>query len=298
MATPWRMIAPAPRNPIPVTIWAAIRVGSARMALWPEVRNSLNPYAETIVNSAEPTDTSRCVRRPASRSRSSRSSPSTPPRAAARATRPSTSGQPSVGRLDASSSTRGFLLRGRDPLDPHRGELEQLVQLLARERLLLSGRLNLDEPSATGHDDVHVDLGGRVFCVVEIEQRLPADDADRDRCDGVGQRLREPEPVERQPPRDAGPADRRAAGAAGRLQHIAVEPKRPLAERLEVCDGAQRTSDQPLDLDRSATLLAARGLTLRALAGRRGQQRILSGHPAASFANEPARDTVLDRCGA
>ena len=26
--TPWRMMAPAPRKPIPVTIWAAMRVGS------------------------------------------------------------------------------------------------------------------------------------------------------------------------------------------------------------------------------------------------------------------------------
>ena len=28
MESPWRMIAPAPRKPIPVTIWAAMRVGS------------------------------------------------------------------------------------------------------------------------------------------------------------------------------------------------------------------------------------------------------------------------------
>ena len=40
---PCRMIAPAPRKPIPVTICAAIRVGSARMTLSPEVRNSRKP---------------------------------------------------------------------------------------------------------------------------------------------------------------------------------------------------------------------------------------------------------------
>src|ERR671928_148796 len=96
---PWRMIAPAPRKPIPVTICAAIRVGSARITLVPEVRNAWKPYAETIVKSAEPSETSRCVRRPASRSRSSRSSPIAAPRAAASASRRNTSHQSSVGRL-------------------------------------------------------------------------------------------------------------------------------------------------------------------------------------------------------
>ena len=39
---PWRMIAPAPRKPIPLTICAAIRVGSARIRPL-LVTNSLNP---------------------------------------------------------------------------------------------------------------------------------------------------------------------------------------------------------------------------------------------------------------
>src|SRR5437588_3559516 len=290
------MIAPAPRNPIPVTIWAAIRVGSARMTLWPKVRNSLNPYAGTIVNSAEPTETSRCVRRPASRSRSSRSRPRTPPRAAARATRPSTSGQPSVGRLDASSS--GFLLRFRDPLDPERSKLEQLVQPTARERLLLRGRLDLHEGPLAGHDDVHVDFGSRVLGIIEIEQRLAADDAHRDGRDRIAQRLREPEPVEREARRDVGTADRRAACTAVCLKHVAVEPERPLAERPEIRHRTERPADQALDLDRTPSLLASRGFALSALAGRGRQQRVLGGHPPASFAEQPARDALLDRGGA
>ena len=40
---PWRMIAPAPRKPMPVTICAAMRVGSARTTLPPWTRNSWNP---------------------------------------------------------------------------------------------------------------------------------------------------------------------------------------------------------------------------------------------------------------
>ena len=70
---------------MPVTICAAMRVGSARMTWSPLSGSSWNPYAETIVKSAEPKQTSMCVRNPASRSRSSRSKPIAPPSAAASA---------------------------------------------------------------------------------------------------------------------------------------------------------------------------------------------------------------------
>ena len=98
----------------------------------------------------------------------------------------------------------------------------------------LRRRLHLDEPAVAGHDDVQVDVGGRVLDVVEVEQELAADDPERDRRDRARHRLREPEPVERPPRRDPGPGDRRAARAAVGLEHVAVEPERPLAERLEV----------------------------------------------------------------
>ena len=62
---------------------------------------------------------------------------------------------------------------------------------------------------------------------------------------------------------DVRAADRRAARAAVGLEDVAVEPERPLAERLEVGDGAHRAADQPLDLDRAPLLLAARRLALR-----------------------------------
>ena len=49
------------------------------------------------------------------------------------------------------------------------------------------------------HDDVHVDLGGRILRVLEVEQRLAVDDADRHCGDADGQRLAEAEAVERAP---------------------------------------------------------------------------------------------------
>src|SRR5438128_3700536 len=190
---PCRMIAPAPRKPMPVTICAAMRVGSARTTLEPDSRKASKPYAPTIVKSAEPSATSRCVRSPASRSRSSRSTPIKPPSTAASASRSSDSSQFSVGRLlDASCSNCFFLCR-RDVLDSGRRELEQLVEVCAAERRLLSGRLYLDERAVPSHDDVHVHLGLGVLGVVQVEERLAAHDAHGDGRNRARQGAREPE---------------------------------------------------------------------------------------------------------
>src|SRR5436190_7664756 len=294
---PWRMIAPAPRKPIPVTICAAIRVGSARTTLWPEVRNSWNPYADTIVNSAEPTDTSMCVRNHASRSRISRSTPIAPPSTAASTSRRSASVQSSVGMLCAKSSN-GLFLRGAELLDPSGSELEQLVELLACERRPLRRRLHLDQLGGIRHHDVHVHLGLRVLGVVEIEERLALDNPHGDRGDRAAQRAAETEALERTTCGDVRARDRSAARAAVRLKDVAVDPERPLAEGLEVGHRPQRAADQPLDLDRAPTLLPARRLALRAVARRRRQQRVLRRQPTAPLAVEPARDALLHRRGA
>src|ERR671939_18760 len=171
--SPCRMIAPAPRKPIPVTICAAMRVGSARTTLAPELRKAWKPYAETIVNSADPSETSRCVRNPASRSRIPRSTPIPPPSAAASASRSSASSQWRTGRLDANGSN-GVLLCGCDLLDSESRELQELVQLRAHERRPLGRCLHLDECAVAGDDDVHVHLCNGVLRIVEVEQRLAA----------------------------------------------------------------------------------------------------------------------------
>src|SRR5438874_8776519 len=196
------VIAPAPRKPMPVTICAAIRVGSARTTDCPEARNEWKPYAPTIVNSADPSATSKCVRRPASRSRSSRSTPIRPPRIAASESRRSDSSQLSVGRLLDASCSNGFFLRGRELLDAPRSELEQVVEAGPAEGRPLGGRLHLDQGAVAGHDDVHVDLGGRVLGIIEVEQRYSVHDSNRDGGDGTRQRLRQAEAVERAPRRD------------------------------------------------------------------------------------------------
>ena len=91
------------------------------------------------------------------------------------------------------------------------------------------------------------------------------------------------------------PRDRGAACAAVGLEDVAVEPERPLAERLEVDDGAERAADQALDLDRAALLLAARRLALHAVAGRGRQERVLRRHPAAALAAQASAGCPLRR---
>src|SRR6476661_5296489 len=192
---PCRMIAPAPRKPTPVTICAAIRVGSVRTMFPPPTRNSWKPYAETSVKRQEPTETSRCVRKPASRSRSSRSRPTAPPRPAATTTRSSSCSQVSVGISSRSIERR--LLDRANRRDPRSTEIEQLVELLAVERGPFGGRLHLDQPFVAGHDDVQVHFGARVLDVVQVEQQLAADDPERDGRDRLGQGAREPGLAER-----------------------------------------------------------------------------------------------------
>src|SRR5262249_51928448 len=113
--------------------------------------------------------------------------------------------------------------------------------------------------------------------------------------DRAGERLAEPEAVERAPGGDVRTADRRATRAAVRLQHVAVEVDRALAERVEVRYRADRAADQSLDLDRAAALTAPARLALGSLSGRSREERVLRGQPAAARVAQPARDALLDR---
>src|SRR4029078_11551743 len=125
----------------------------------------------------------------------------------------------------------------------------------------------------TGHDDVGIDLGARALGVVEVAEGRPVDDPDAERSDGAGDRQRcelaaGDELGERELERHVGAGDRRAAGPAVGLEDVAVDPDRPLAERLEVDDYAERPADQPLNLDRAAVRASPLRIPLLALAGR------------------------------
>src|SRR5688500_15880051 len=105
-------------------------------------RMSDQAYTPTSMNIVAPTQTSVCVRSPASCSRSSRSTPIAPASSAASPRRRSPSQRE---RSGAAACTHGLLLRDHDLLDPAPGEVEHPVQLLAREGLALRRRLHLDQ---------------------------------------------------------------------------------------------------------------------------------------------------------
>src|SRR2546421_5000124 len=78
-SSPCRRMLPAPRNPTPVTIWAAMRVGSTVLG-----KSGMRPRP---VNMHEPALIKAMVRRPAGWPRNSRSAPMRRPRARAIVTR-------------------------------------------------------------------------------------------------------------------------------------------------------------------------------------------------------------------
>ena len=89
--------------------------------------------------------------------------------------------------------------------------------------------------------------------------------------------------------------DARRTGAAVRLNDVAVDRDRVLAERLHVHHGTQAAADQALDLHGAA--LAIGRLATRAAIGGGGQHGVLRRDPALSARLAPARHALLDGGG-
>jgi hypothetical protein len=56
-------------------------------------------------------------------------------------------------------------------LDARLAEREQCGELTFREGALFAGHLQLHNFTLCGHDDVGIDLGTRIFGIVQIQQR-------------------------------------------------------------------------------------------------------------------------------
>ena len=100
------------------------------------------------------------------------------PRGDARAGATTPSRRESGSRQLARSIDRLLLERG-ELLDPGRGEVEQLVEPRAVERHRSAVACTSTKPSVAGHDDVRRRRRRSSPPVVEVEQRLAVDDADR-----------------------------------------------------------------------------------------------------------------------
>ena len=66
------------------------------------------------------------------------------------------------------------------PRDARGREIQQLIELVAAERVAFGGALHLDEGAAAVHDHVHVGFGVRILGIVQIEHRRAAVDAHGD----------------------------------------------------------------------------------------------------------------------
>ncbi len=63
-------------------------------------------------------------------------------------------------------------------IDPAAAEGDEFGEFVFGESGLFAGSLDFDELAAARHDEIHVDGGGDVFAVVEVEKRLAVDEAD------------------------------------------------------------------------------------------------------------------------
>jgi len=209
---------------------------------------------------------------------------------------------PASGAVILPNRGRGLGAAGRRARRCPGCEAKQGVELAAREGLFLGGRLNLDDAAPAGEHEVGVDLGGAVLGVVEVEDLATLVNAARDgrhliaQRDGID-RLDLQHMLERQVQRHVAAGDRRRAGAAVGLDHVAVDLDLALAETREIGDRAQRAADQTLDFLGSARLLAARGLAVSPGRGGARQHAVFRRHPAFAGLAQPRRHGFLDRGG-
>ena len=102
-----------------------------------------------------------------------------------------------------------------------------------------------------------------------------------DDCQGIDQR-------------DHGASDRRGAGTAVGLDHVAIDVQGDVTQLAHVQRGTQRAADQALDFQGAATLLATAGFALVTLTGGARQHAVFGSQPTLALAFEEARHAVFN----
>src|SRR6266550_1701749 len=186
-------------------------------------------------------------------------------------------------------------------MDPGNRELEQLVQLGAIERTVLTRPLHFHELSRAAHHHIHVYFGPHILLVVEVEPHFSVDDAHAHRGHtALDRRCGElpclHHPVERIYDCNRCTGDRGGASSTVGNQDVAIELHRELTELEIVEHGTDAPPDQTLNfLSASAKLCP---LTRRARPSRPWKHRVLGSEPPLATSALPARNAVLDRGGA
>ena len=140
----------------------------------------------------------------------------------------------------------------------------------------------------------------RVLRISQIQNRFILPDANRNRCHLSGQRhLRNDAFINqlfaRQPQRDKTARDRSAARAAVRLNDITIHGNLSLAQCLHIGHGAQRTSDQALNLRTSAVELELGNIAAVSRVGCARQHVIFRRDPALAGSLDMRRNIFLYR---
>jgi hypothetical protein len=195
-----------------------------------------------------------------------------------------------ITRLPSPGCRRSARFRG--------GEVDEAVELFAREGVPLGGRLHLDQPAVAAHDDVHVHVRGRVLAVVQVEERLAADDPNEiapTRSIGAGSPC-----ASRRGERDPGAADRGRPCPAVRLDDVASRARSCARRASRGRRPARRERPTRRWISTCGRPGGRRGLARACARRSRREASRTRRHPAASAPDEPsgARPPRSSRCRA
>src|SRR5262245_32659082 len=101
-------------------------------------------------------------------------------------------------------------------------------------------------------------------------------------------------PVEAVRERDPRAGNRRGAGAAVGLDHVAVDRDLPFAECRQINHRTKRAPYESLNLDSAATLLSGTRLAPCALRSGAREHAVFGGYPTAALAFEPWRQALFE----
>ena len=169
--------------------------------------------------------------------------------------------------------------------DPFFGEAKHLEEFIFAERGPFCGALHLNNFSGFGHYKVGINFSGGVLEIAEIENRNAFVNADADGGEAFGHRILFNEAFfhqafDGQSERNIRAGDGGGAGPAVGLNDVAVEIDLASAQFLKIDDGAQRASDEALNLHGASADFALRGLAFGAVLRGRREHAVFCGHPS------------------
>ncbi len=126
---------------------------------------------------------------------------------------------------------------------------------------LFAGALEFDVFAGAGHDDVEIDGSVLVFDGIEVEEGDVVGNTDADGCEGVGEGIglefaEFEEAIDGNFCGDVSAGYGSCASSAVGLKNIAVDPEGVAGHLVEIENGPHCTSNEALDFDGAAVLLA------------------------------------------